>query len=73
MISKRLREVRLAFGLTQKEMAEIAETAHSAVCFWESGERDVPHGKLELICAELNIPMAYFLEGKGRIETRWVA
>lgn len=37
IFGKRLKELRLESGLTQKRLAEILNTTNSAVCDWERG------------------------------------
>lgn len=61
IFQQRLKEQRLARGLSQKQLAELLDTTNSSVCDWERG-RTEPDGDALLKLAEcLNVSTDYLL------------
>lgn len=56
----RLRELRLAKGLTQKELAEAAQIQQSALSRWELGEQPPPFDAVHKLCKALGVRCTVF-------------
>lgn len=51
-----LRRLRLATGMNQGQIAERCGVTERAWRYWESGEAEVPSGRLTIIARELSLP-----------------
>lgn len=60
-------ELRQARGLTQKKVAEVAETSQSAVAMIESGRRDPSFGTLQRIVRALDAEID-LVDSKSKIK-----
>lgn len=55
--SKRLREIRIASGISQEEFAEAVEVAPKTVSYWENGHNAISFNKLPVMANALGIPI----------------
>lgn len=55
LIGQRLRERRLALGLTQEEVAWEAGVAQGSISYYEQGKNEVPLAVLIALCRALHI------------------
>ncbi|WP_395376771.1 helix-turn-helix domain-containing protein [Marinicella sp. W31] len=65
--STRLRELRLHFGLTQKQLAQLVGVTKGSISQWEVGlvnPRNIKAENMEKLCKVLQKPVAYLLDGK---------
>lgn len=62
----RLKEVRKALNLKQREMAERIGVSASEVGGWEIG-RKLPDSRLRLICKEFNVRRDWLENGEGEM------
>jgi transcriptional regulator with XRE-family HTH domain len=65
-----LRELRVAAGLTQQQVADELDVPQSFVSKYESGERRLDVIELSHVAAALGLPMQQLLE---RFDAQWVA
>jgi transcriptional regulator with XRE-family HTH domain len=65
--ANRIRENRLARGLSQEQVGIIAGYKRSSVGYWEAGERRVPIDAGLRLCREWGLTMEdlFYLEGEG--------
>lgn len=54
-VGARIREVRLARGLTQKQLADLLDVSHVVICRYESGERFPSLARLTRLCDILRL------------------
>ena len=59
---RRVRELRLAAGLTQEALAHMAELQPAAVSLIESGQRDVQMSALWMLAGALGVPATRLIE-----------
>lgn len=64
-ISKNIKRLRDIFGITQKELAEIAGVTENAVSKWENGYAEPRMGALERIAACYGITKSCIIEENG--------
>ena len=65
--STRLRELRLHFGLTQKQLAQLVGVTKGSISQWEVGlvnPRNIKAENMEKLCKVLQKPVEYLLDGK---------
>jgi len=63
----RLRDLRLHFGLTQKQLAQLVGVTKGSVSQWEVGlvnPRNIKAENMERLCKVLQKPLEYLLDGK---------
>jgi transcriptional regulator with XRE-family HTH domain len=72
VIGRRLREARLARGLSLKEVGKALDVAYQGVQRYESGETAVSAAKLGVLAELLEVRLDYFFEkgGKRRQDSR---
>ena len=58
---KRIKELRMESGLTQKELADKLQTSNSAVCDWEKGRTQPDLQTLVRIAVLFNVQTDYLL------------
>lgn len=58
-ISDNIKILRERYGLTQQELAEIAEVTNKAVSAWESGISEPRMGAIEKIAKKFNLKKQY--------------
>lgn len=63
---KKLRELRIQEGLTQKELAEKIGSAQSAIHYWESDKQEPSISSLKKICDLFEISADYLLGIEGK-------
>ena len=61
IFKKRLKELRLEQGWTQKQLAEMLETTNSAVCDWEKGRSQPDLQMLARLAVALDVSTDYLL------------
>ena len=70
IIGRRVREARIAKGLTQDEVAEkIGYTSRTTINKIEMGINGVPNSKLSLLAEILNVDISYLLVGDNKKES----
>lgn len=62
LISDRMKEARLALGLTQVQLAETIGVSYQTVCKHERGVHWISAARLGNIAAALGKPVAYFFD-----------
>ncbi|GHV07925.1 hypothetical protein FACS1894217_09570 [Clostridia bacterium] len=65
MIGNRIRELRRAEYMTQKDLSEILGVSASAVGMYEQDRRTPDIETLQVICERFNVPADFLLFGKG--------
>ena len=63
----RLKELRKALGITQRELAERLGLVVGNVCSWETGFRAVPRARVYQICKEFNVRREWLERGEGEM------
>ena len=66
-MNKRLREVRNALNLRQKDFAEKLFLKLSSYANWESGCSPIPQAKIPLICSTFGINEEWLRSGEGEM------
>ena len=70
IIGRRVREARIAKGLTQDEVAEkMGYTSRTTINKIEMGINGVPNSKLSLLAEILNVDISYLLVGDNKKES----
>ena len=70
IIGRRVREARIAIGLTQDELAEkMGYTSRTTINKIEMGINGVPKSKLSLLAEILNVDISYLLVGDNKKES----
>ena len=64
-MQNRLKELRKALGLKQREVAERLGVIVSLVGKWESGQQDLPKTRIYQICREYNVNEDWLVNGRG--------
>ena len=64
-MQNRLKELRKALGLSQKEFGARIEVTFGAVSSWELGARTPPASIIRLICKEFHISRVWLETGAG--------
>ena len=64
-VARRIRERRLALGLTQQQLAELVGVTYQQAHKYEKGDNRVAVGRLYLIARALGVEPAHFFEGLG--------
>src|SRR5689334_7151751 len=64
-VGARLRERRLALGLTQQQVAELIGATGQQVHKYETGESRISAGRLHTLACALDVEPAYLFEGLG--------
>jgi len=59
--SNRLKEFRLASGLSQKELGNLIGSTYSAICYWENGINEPKISYLIALCKVFNVSADYLL------------
>lgn len=67
MISERIRQVRQALRLTQKQLGELAGISKSAVCAWEAGTSDPATDSLLELEKKRGVNPEWVKTGKGEM------
>ena len=65
LIGQRLRERRLALGLTQEEVAWEAGVAQGSISHYEQGKNEIPLGVLIELCRALKVAPVQIVPGLG--------
>ena len=55
--ANKLKEIRIASGLSQEKLAEKLGVATKTVSYWENGHNAVTFNKIPLIAKALNVPL----------------
>jgi transcriptional regulator with XRE-family HTH domain len=63
VIGERLRARRTALGLTQEQLGTAVGLSYQQIQKYENGSNQMTVGRLLLLAASLNVPVAYFLDG----------
>lgn len=66
-MNERLRTLRNALGLKQREIAERLEVQTGLIGNWESGNREIPKTRIYQICKEFNVSREWFETGNGEM------
>lgn len=66
-INQRVKSVRIALNLTQKEFGKKITLAQTYLSQIEKGDRDVTEKILKIICAEYNVNEEWLRTGKGEM------
>ena len=70
IIGRRVREARIAKGLTQDEVAEkMGYTSRTTINKIEMGINGIPNSKLSLLAEILNVDISYLLVGDNKKES----
>lgn len=64
-IAERLREFRIAVGLTQRELAAICGVGKRTVIYWEMGQREINCNKLIPMATEYDLNFNWLILGLG--------
>ena len=64
-IGARLRERRVALGLTQQQLAELVGITYQQAHKYETGANRIAAGRLHLLARALGVEPGYFFEGLG--------
>src|SRR3954452_4801958 len=64
-VARRIRERRLALGLTQQQLAELVGTTYQQAHKYEKGVNRISAGRLHAIARALGVDVGYFYEGLG--------
>src|SRR5690348_6543527 len=64
-VARRMRERRLALGLTQQQVAERIGVTYQQAHKYEKGENCISVGRLRRIAVALGVEPEYFFEGLG--------
>src|SRR4051795_6279296 len=67
-VARRIRERRLALGLTQQQLAELVGTTYQQAHKYEKGVNRIAAGRLHVIAGALGVEPGYFFEGLGEGE-----
>lgn len=59
---KKLKELRLEKGLSQRQLGEIFNVCNQTVSFWETGSREPDLDTLLLISRYFEVPVDFLLE-----------
>ena len=62
IFGKRLRELRIEFGISQKKLGEIFNVCNQTVSFWETGSREPDLDTLKEIAKFFDVTIDYLLE-----------
>lgn len=65
IFSARVREARLAAGLTQTELDALVGMEPGCVAKWEGAKRLARHDSLDKLAEIFNVPVSYFFDGSG--------
>jgi transcriptional regulator with XRE-family HTH domain len=63
-VGMRIRELRLSMGLTQSDLAEMAQSRFNQIHKIETGQNQISAGRLYLIACALGVSIDYFFDGK---------
>ena len=63
--SKRLKELRLAHGETQKDLANAIEVGRTTISEYESGKKNLTDRTIADICREFNVNEQWLRAGEG--------
>ena len=66
-VGRKIAEIRLAFGLTRKDIASQIGVTHQQIAKYEKGENRISIGRLILIASLFGKAPGYFYEGIGEI------
>ena len=64
-VGMRMRERRIALGLTQQQVAELIGTTYQQAHKYEKGANRVSAGRLHALARALGVEVGYFFEGLG--------
>src|SRR5690348_14017320 len=67
-IGARVRERRIALGMTQQQLAELIGTTYQQNYKYEKGANRVSAGRLHALARALGVEVGYFFEGLGEPE-----
>lgn len=65
--AKRLKEFRIAVGLTQRELATICGVGKRTIIYWEMGQREISIVKLTPLAQEYDLNFNWLLLGVGNM------
>ncbi|MCF7808566.1 MAG: helix-turn-helix domain-containing protein [Candidatus Marinimicrobia bacterium] len=64
-IAGRLKEFRVAVGLTQRELAAICDVGKRTIIYWEMGQREINCNKLTPLATEYDLNFNWLILGLG--------
>ena len=64
-IAERLREFRIAVGLTQRELAALCGLGKRTIIYWELGQREISIAKLTPLAHEYDLNFNWLILGVG--------
>src|SRR3954451_789423 len=64
-VARRIRERRLALGLTKQQLAELGGSTYQQAHKYEKGVNRISAGRLHAIARALGVDVGYFYEGLG--------
>jgi len=67
-VAARLRERRVALGLTQQQVAEVLGITYQQLYKYEKGVNRISAGRLHALARALGVDIGYFYEGFGSAE-----
>ena len=62
IFGKRLKELRIEKGLSQRALGEVFRVCNQTISFWESGSREPDLDSLVTIAHYFEVPLEYLLE-----------
>lgn len=62
----RLRQLRKDRGLSQTDIANMAHVAQRTIARYESGQRDMPDGMVELLAMKLDVSFDWLMGGNEK-------
>lgn len=66
-MNTRLKEIRLAKGMTQEEMGAALGVTGGALSRWETGDRDIPNIVIQYICEKYGVSENWLRYGEGEM------
>ena len=66
-IKDRLKQLRHAVGIKQRELADRLEVQVGLIGNWESGARNIPKTRIYQICKEYNVRKEWLIDGEGEM------
>ncbi|MBQ9372134.1 MAG: helix-turn-helix domain-containing protein [Thermoguttaceae bacterium] len=66
-IKDRLKQLRHAVGIKQRELADRLEVQVGLIGNWESGARNIPKTRIYQLCKEYNVRKEWLIDGEGEM------